>query len=57
MNERIKYVVCYRLKKDEPHLIQERLRFTLKDADKLAKELLTLDYIEYLGTRTEPLHI
>lgn len=52
----IRYVVKYRTKSDVKAgngYIQERLRFTLADANKLKNELLTWDYIEYLGMRIE----
>lgn len=59
--KRTRYTVKYRLKKDEC-FIQERLRWSLEDAEQLKNELLTIDYIEYLGTditeeETHEIHI
>lgn len=54
--KRTRYTVKYRTKSDvkkENGYIQERLRWTLEDAEQLKNELLALDYIEYLGTDVE----
>ena len=47
------YTEKYRIKSDiekGDDYIQERIRCTHEDAEKLKNELLSLDYIDYIGT-------
>ncbi len=46
--KRTRYTVKYRCKKD--YHIEERIRWSIEEADKLKHELQSIDYIEYLGT-------